>query len=547
MLSLRQSANWSIPHYLPEFDCATRLHGDFILMLSRRFFSTCGLMLLLVPSSGWALNESENSLGAQSAPELTSPTKSTPELTSPPKIAPASAIPSKPAPELAAPAKIAPASAIPSKPAPVLAAPAKIAPASAVPSKSAPNLAAPAKHQTPQAAHVETLPMPSALQATTKQPSIDVNSQFIDIEVFVREECQNCEQAKEFLAKLKKFQPRLSIAIRDVRKEPAALELLKRMTQNQGDVALDYPAFVVGGQLIIGFSEEESTAQRILDTLEASHPQNLQTGDTTQNCETGKEPSCGLIPPAPVTKQENITIELFGYNIPLLQIGMPAFTLAMGLLDGLSHGSPWVLILLISLLAPMKNRTFMFAIASTFIAVQGIVYFILITIWLNIFLQFEISPVMQIAIAGFSLIAGAFYLKKYAQYGQNLSISSHEIANPGIYTRIRKIVEAESYVKAILGAALLAVLVLASEFTYTSVYPALYTQTLNLHNVGKLNNYGYLLLYDFSYMLSNIMILAIGVITLKQPRPRDKGGRMIKLLGGLTLVALGIYLLLTQT
>ena len=63
----------------------------------------------------------------------------------------------------------------------------------------------------------------------------------------------------------------------------------------------------------------------------------------------------------------------------------------MGLLDGFNHGSTWVLILLVALLAPMKNRPAMLAIAGTFIAVQGIVYFIWLAAWLNLFLLIEIS------------------------------------------------------------------------------------------------------------------------------------------------------------
>lgn len=318
------------------------------------------------------------------------------------------------------------------------------------------------------------------------------------------------------------------------------------MAQNQGGSAIDYPAFVVGGQLIIGFSEEASTAQLILDTLTVNHPANQQADNDSERCETGKEPSCGLIAPAPVAKTESISFNLFGYSVPLVQIGLPLFTVTMGLLDGFNHGSTWVLILLISLLTPMKNRPLMLAIAGTFIAVQGLVYFILMAAWLNVFLLAGSSRISEIVIAGIALLAGAIYFKNYLYFGQNISITSHEIAKPGIYTRIRKIVQAENLLTALLATAVLAILVQLGEFSYTSVFPALYTRILTLYQLDHLSNYGYLLLYDFAYMLDDVIVLGIGLITLNRGRLHETEGRMIKLISGLVLAGLGMYLLLAK-
>lgn len=494
-------------------------------MISRRLLSNCCFILLLLPTSGWALNESGASPAAQSSPATTAPVLPVPDkaVTVKPNSAPTA--PAKPAPVTAAPAKPAPVPAIPAKPAPAKPAP--------IPAKPAPAPSAPANTQ-------------SAPTATTHEPFSVAGAKTIDIEVFVREDCPNCVKAMEFLAKLKNLKPKLQITIRDVRKEPAALELLKRMAQYQGEAALDYPAFVIGGQLIIGFSEEESTAQLILDTLATSHPTSLESDNGTKDCETGKELSCGLITPAPAAKPEIATINLLGHSVPLVQIGIPLLTLALGLLDGLNHGSTWVLILMISLLAPMKNRPLLFAIAGTFIAVQGIVYFILLAVWLNLFVMAGTSRISEIAIASIALLAAAIYFKKYMYFGQSLSISSHEIAKPGIYTRIRKIVQAENLTVALLGTTVLAILVQIGEFSYTSVFPALYTRVLTLQHLDSLSNYGYLLLYDFAYMLDDVIVLIIGVVTLSQGRSQEQEGPMLKLVSGLVMIGLGAYLLLVQ-
>lgn len=447
--------------------------------------------------------------------------------------------PAKPTPAPVAPAKPAPVPVSPPKPAPAQIAPAKPAPAPPVKSPL------PANSAPVQSAPIQPLPARSPTISAEKEAVSDVATGTVDIEVFVREDCPNCEKAKEFISKLHSLKPQLKIIFRDVRKEPAALELLKRMAQNQASNPIDYPAFVVGGQLIIGFTEEASTAQLILDTLATSHPSVQSSGNNNENCDTGRELSCNLIPPAPEVKQENVIVNIFGLSVPLLQIGLPLFTMAMGMLDGLNHGSTWVLILMISLISPLKNRPLMTSIAGTFIAVQGLVYFVLLAVWLNVVTLIYVSRMTEIIFASIALLAGVIYFIKYIQFGYHIPISAHEITKPGIYSRIRKIVQAESLSAALLTTAVLAIMVQAGEFSYTSVFPALYTHVLALQHLDTLSNYGYLLLYDFAYMLDDIIILGIGVVTLSLNRPKEKTERMLKLVSAIALLGLGTYLLLT--
>lgn len=543
---------------------ANMLHGEFLKMITKPHFPAFCLIALLAPALACAANEPADSpatqpaaattavapvivqpVAEQSAPSKTPSALPTPAASIPAKSAPVAVAPLKPASAPVVPAKPAPAPAIPAKPAPD--ALLKPAPVPAAPAKPVPVLpVTPAKPAPAQSAVSQAPPVLSVPLQKVPGPSAKIDSQTVDIEVFIREGCLNCDKANEFLDKLKKLKPELKINIRDVRKEPAALELLKRMAQNQGVTALDYPAFVVGGHLIIGFSEEANTAQQILDDLPVFHPATQQADNGSQNCATGREPSCGLIPPAPVTKPESMIVEVFGHSVPLARIGMPLFTVAMGLLDGLNHSSTWVLILMISLLAPMKDRSLMLTIAGTFIAAQALFYFVLMTVWFNLIALIEISRISQIAFSSIAVIAGAIYLKNYLYFGHSISFSSHEIAKPGIYTHIRKIVEAETLLTALLGTVLLAILVQIGEFSYTSAFPALFTHVLALQKLDNLSNYAYLLLYDFAYMLDDLIVLTIGVITFSQERPQEKPGRMLKLISGLVMVGLAVYLMLIR-
>ncbi|WP_333874994.1 NrdH-redoxin [Methylobacter sp.] len=366
-----------------------------------------------------------------------------------------------------------------------------------------------------------------------------------DIEAFVRDGCPHCAKAEVFLQTLKREQPALKIVIHEVSHDPAALEQLQRFAKNQGTSTVRVPAFQVRGQLIIGYSDEITTGQLIRDALTQARPaQTAKMADTSGSCEAEQALSCEAVaePTAPPT--QTFTLDFFGRKLSLNEVGLPLFTLSMGLLDGFNPCSLWVLILIISLLAPMNNRPRMLAIAGTFIAIEGLAYFIFMTAWLNLFLLIGLSRISEIVIAIIALLAGLINLKDVWFHGYGVSLSISESAKPCIYAGIRRILHAQNLTGALVGAVILAVLVQLVEFMCTSGFPALYTKILTLKQLDTMSYYSYLLLYNLAYMFDDVIILAIGVITLSQHRLQEKEGRWLKLISGLVMVGLGIYLVI---
>ena len=348
----------------------------------------------------------------------------------------------------------------------------------------------------------------------TQNASVEKPARAADIEVFVREGCPHCDKAKQFFGQLQQEQPRLRIVIRDVVRDPAAHERLRQIANEHGIATIRVPTMLVGGQVIVGFSEEAGTGQMIRNLL--------------------------LRPPS---RPEDFTIDFFGRQVSLNQIGLPLFTLAIGLLDGFNPCSMWVLLLMISLLAPLNNRPRMLAVAGTFVAMQGLAYFVFMAAWLNLFLLVGLSRISEIVIALLAMLAGTIHLKDFWRFGRGVSLSIPAAVKPGIYARMRRILQAENIAAALIGTVLLAVLVQIVEFMCTSGLPALYTRILTLQQLDSATYYGYLLLYDAAYMIDDVIVLAIGVITLSQRRLQEKEGRWLKLVSGLVMVTLGIYLL----
>lgn len=362
-----------------------------------------------------------------------------------------------------------------------------------------------------------------------------------ELELFTREGCSHCDAAKDFVRGLDTTRPGLRIVVRDVMQDPAALGRLETLARQQGIGNIAVPAFYVRGNLIIGYAGPDATGAHIRALLDQAAPLPQESGKTGNACAIEEKLACG--PPAEAAPPDAIDIPLIGMRVTAGEMGLPLFTILIGLLDGLNPCSMWVLVFMIAMLASLKDRRRMLLIAGTFVAVEGIAYFAFMAAWLNLFFLVGISRLSEIILGVVAGVAGLINLKDFWALGRRLSLSIPESAKPELYARMRQILQARSMAAALAGAVALAVLVQLVELMCTSGFPALYTRILTLRHLDYWSYYGYLLLYNLAYMFDDMIVLAIGVVTLSQRRLQEKEGKWLKLLSGLAMVGLALYLL----
>lgn len=358
-----------------------------------------------------------------------------------------------------------------------------------------------------------------------------------DLEVFTREGCPHCAAAKLFLEDLQRERPTLSIVIRDIGKDQAALAHLKGLADQHGVRALGVPAFYLRGELIIGYASADTTGARIkalLDrpsaTVGNTPPEGACTPDVKLPC--GQE-SAGQYP-AP----EAVDTPFFG-RLSVQELGLPAFTIALGLLDGFNPCAMWVLLFLLSLLVNLQDRVKMLVIAGTFVGVSGLVYFAFMAAWLNIFLLIGLSRVTQMVLGGIAGLVGLVNIKDFFALGKRVSFTIPEAAKPGLYAQIRKVLQAENLYGALAGTIILALLVNTIELLCTAGFPAVFTQILTLRKLPWLEYYGYLGLYNLAYILDDSLMVTIAVVTLGRRKLQEKEGRWLKLISGIVMLGLG--------
>ena len=113
------------------------------------------------------------------------------------------------------------------------------------------------------------------------------------------------------------------------------------------------------------------------------------------------------------------------------RLGLPLFTLALGLIDGFNPCATWVLLFLLSLLVRFRDRRRMALVAGTFVLASGAVYFAFMAAWLNLFLIAGMSTPLRWGLALVALAIGAFNVKDFFAWGHGPSLSIPDAALRG--------------------------------------------------------------------------------------------------------------------
>ena len=346
-----------------------------------------------------------------------------------------------------------------------------------------------------------------------------------EMEVFVRPGCPFCEAAKGFLTELQRRRPKLHMRIRDISQDPEALQELSELAHRFGVHPVGVPAFYLRGQLIIGFFSAETTGKMIEALLDRSVS------------------SSGADFRDRLSMPKIVYVPFLG-RINAGDLGLPLFTLILGLVDGFNPCAMWVLLFLLSMLVNLRNRKKMFLIGGVFVAVSGLVYFAFMVAWLNLFFLIGASRLTQVLLGMIAVIIGLLNIKDSVAFGQGPSVRIPEAAKPKIYDHVRRVLYAENLVGALTAVIVLAILVNTVELLCTAGLPAVYTKVLTAYALPTWAYYGYLVLYNVAYMADDSLMLVVAVMTLSRRKLQEKGGRWLKLISGAVIFALGLVLIL---
>ncbi len=239
---------------------------------------------------------------------------------------------------------------------------------------------------------------------------------------------------------------------------------------------------------------------------------------------------------------EALTIPFIG-TIQTASLSLPALSVVIGLIDGFNPCAMWTLLFLISLLLGMKDKKRMWTLGITFIVASAFVYFLFLTAWLNFFLILGFVFWVRIIIGLIAIGVGIYNLKDYQKNKDGTCKVTDDEKRRNTLDKLKGITHERKFILALGGIILLAFAVNLIELVCSAGLPAIFTQILSISNLSPGQHYSYILIYIFFFMLDDLVVFTIAMVTLQAVGIESKYARLSRLIGGILMLIIGALLL----
>lgn len=291
-------------------------------------------------------------------------------------------------------------------------------------------------------------------------------------------------------------------------------------------IRLGVPMTFIGPYVISGFDTAATTGSFLEGAIQAvlhDDPTLYQAGK-----DVGQSPKIVKLP-------------LFG-DIELVNYSLLGLAVILGLVDGFNPCAMWVLVYLISIIMTLNDRKKIWFLVGTFVGASGVLYFLFMTAWLNVFLFIGYLRVLTLTIGLAAIGAGVLQMKEYIQTKGELTCKIGDAsAKKKTMGRIERIVKAPLNFISIFSIIVLAFIINSIEFACSAALPAIFTHTLSMRSLPTLYYYGYILIYDFFFMLDDMIIFSLAVLAL-DTAIGQRYAKHCKIIGGGTLLILGVMM-----
>jgi thiol-disulfide isomerase/thioredoxin len=357
--------------------------------------------------------------------------------------------------------------------------------------------------------------------------------------------CPHCQAAAPFIDELKARWPWLEVRKYSVKDNRANAKFYYETALSLGTKALSVPGLVFCRQVLIGYDTAETTGAEIAKALEACHERRL----ANPTAPDGAAPAGTVIETG---AQTSLAEEKAGTTVNLPFVGMvdvqafslPVLTLVLAGMDAFNPCAFFVLLFLLSLLVHAKSRTRMAIVGGTFVLFSGLVYFVFMAAWLNVFLIAGELRVITLIAGLLALTVAALNIKDFFWFKEGPSLSFPESAKPGLFKRMRGIVATGSLGPMLASTVLLAIVANSYELLCTAGFPMVYTRVLTLAQLETWQYYAWLAAYNVIYVIPLLAIVIVFVKTMGARKLSESEGRILKLVSGFMMLGFGLLLLL---
>lgn len=395
--------------------------------------------------------------------------------------------------------------------------------------------------------------------------SAKADEKVINIHLFYGNGCPHCAAEEEFLSDYLKDRTDVKLYKYEVWYDSNNQELLSKVQKEMGTTNKNgVPFTVIGKKTIVGYADGV-TDEQIKDAINYYLNNDYRdyageiTGkvkktevkeDTTKDESKTEDKKENKIEKADDTKDsdqtdENVTVPVLG-KINAKKVSLPILAVVLGFVDGFNPCAMWILIFLITMLFNMKDRKKMWILGLTFILTSGIVYLMFMLAWLNLATFISKIAFIRLLIAVIALVVGLINVYKYIDSLKKKDEGCDVVDKKDrkkIMEKIISITHEKKFIIALLGIMVLAASVNIIELMCSIGIPLLFTQILAMNNLSTLSYMIYMFIYIFFFLIDDIVIFVISMVTLKVTGLSTKYTKYSHLIGGIIMLIIGLLLI----
>lgn len=357
--------------------------------------------------------------------------------------------------------------------------------------------------------------------------NVETDDNKVNLYLFRGEGCPHCAEEEKWLEEIEeKYKDKLNIYKYEVWKNQDNAKIMQEVKSELDVSESGVPFTVIGKSYYVGYSDVIGSRieDKINSYLEISNDDS-SSDDITSSSDT-----------------EKVTVPVLG-KVDAKKVSIPLVAVILGFIDGFNPCAMWILLFLINMFFTMKNKKKAWALGFIFLFVSAFVYF-LSMLGINLVLGALTISYLKIIIGVFILGAGIYNFRKYLQIRDEEAgcVVVDDKKRKKLITKIRDITESKSFILAVVGVIALAASVNLVELACSLGFPMIFTELLSLNNITGVSRILYLLLYILFYMIDDLFVFTISMVTLEATGVTNKYNKLCTLVSSIIMIIMGLLL-----
>lgn len=364
----------------------------------------------------------------------------------------------------------------------------------------------------------------------------------VKLYLFFGDGCPHCADEKEFLDSIDDKYPNLEIIKNEVWYNDENSLLLDKLEKELKITRSGVPTTIIGEEVIVGYNYATgSKIERAINYyLENEYVDVVE--QVKNNTYVEKEEKSEFEKIEEETDLSNtIKVPIIG-KVNLKKVSLMTAAVIIGLIDGFNPCAMWVLLFLISVLIGMKDKKRMWTLGVVFLLVSAFIYMLIMLSWISIAIKMTTIIWIRNLIAVLALIGAFINIRNYFKSHDGCNVVDDK-KRKKIFKKIRKFTSEKSFILSILGVVGLAVSVNLVELACSAGLPLVFTELLALNNVSDFMKIIYTLLYVLFFLIDDLVIFIIAMVTMEITGISTKYNKYSHLLGGIIMLVMGLLLI----